>query len=422
MSVPPRASFVFLLLLAAPAEARVPPGYYDTVDATNPTTLRQTLHAIIDDHTRFPYTSSSTDTWDILETAMEDPNNAGNILDVYENASHPKQGGGNSLYNREHSWPKSYGFPDDNSGNYPYTDCHMLFLCDPDYNWSRSNKPFRTCSAGCTEEPTVANNGQGGPGGGYPGNSNWTSGSFTQGTWETWVGRRGDVARAILYADLRYEGGTHGVTGHAEPDLIATDSESLIDSSNTGNNESVGYMGMLQTLLAWHAQDPPDAADVLKNDTVYAFQGNRNPFVDHPEWVDCLYAGVCPSPCPDPIAYGAGELGSTGNVGTTSWSGTPSVSSADLTIEASGFTPNSFAVMFTGTGQGNNPTNGFTILVSGVLTRTIFFTDGNGEGSVPIAIAPAQIGFTRTFQCVGRDPGFGGNVQGGNGVQATFCP
>jgi len=130
----------------------------------------------------------------------------------------------------------------------------------------------------------------------------------------------------------------------------------------------------------------------------------------------------CTPPCASPIAYGTGELGSTGNTGTTSWTGTPSVASGNFTIQASGFTPNAFAVMFLGTGQGSNPTPGFTVLVSGVLSRTIFFTDGNGEASLPIAIAPAQIGFTRAFQCVARDPGFGGNVQGGNGVQATFCP
>ena len=61
---------------------------------------------------------------------------------------------------------------------------------------------------------------------------------------------------AIFYMDLRYEGGTHGSTGVSEPDLRLTDNESLIDSSNTGNNESVAYMGMLDVLLAWHAADP----------------------------------------------------------------------------------------------------------------------------------------------------------------------
>lgn len=275
------------------ALADPPPGYYDSVDASTPATLRSTLHEVIDDHTRFPYThSTQVDTWDILDAADEDPNNASRILDVYKNASYAKAGGGNSFYNREHSWPKSYGFPIDGSTNYPYTDCHLLFLGDSGYNSSRGNKPYNTCSAACTEKVTSVNNGQGGGSGVYPGNSNWTSGSGSTGIWETWNGRRGDVARALFYVDVRYEGGTHGVTGAAEPDLILTDNGALI-VSNTSQNQSVAYMGMLSVLLEWHAADPVDAREQERNDVVASYQGNRNPFVDHPEWAVCIFTGDC---------------------------------------------------------------------------------------------------------------------------------
>lgn len=284
---------LFSLALVAPLAAQAPDGYYDSVDASTSTALRQSLHEVIDDHQRYPYTSSATDTWDILELADEDPTNSGNILDVYRNASYPKQGGGNTFYNREHTWPTSYGFPNDNSQNYPFSDCHQLFLCNDSYNSSRSNKPFRYCSASCSENPTEFNAGRGGGSGVYPGNSNWTSGSNTAGTWEVWPGRRGDVARALLYLDVRYEGGLHGITGVSEPDLILTDDEGLIAASNTGSNESVAYMGMLSVLLQWHAEDPVDSQELLRNDQVFAFQGNRNPFVDHPEWVDCLFSDNC---------------------------------------------------------------------------------------------------------------------------------
>jgi len=279
--------------LSAPAYGQIPAGYYDSVDTTDAASLRTTLHEVIDDHTRFPYTSGSTDTWDILELAQENPANSNAIVDVYRNRSFTKQGGGNSFYNREHSWPKSYGFPDDGSTNYPYTDCFQLFLCDDWYNSSRSNKPFRNCNGGCSEKTTDLTNGGGGGSGSYPGNSNWTTGSFTQGTWEVWDESKGDIARAQLYLDVRYEGGNHGITGVAEPDLILTDNESLIENSNTGNNESVAYMGMLSVLLQWHVDDPVDASEVLRNDVIGSFQGNRNPFVDHPEWVDCLFNGSC---------------------------------------------------------------------------------------------------------------------------------
>ncbi len=287
------AAVFYAWFCALPASAQAPPGYYDAVDSSNAATLRASLHGVIDDHQRFPYTSSATDTWNILELADEDPLDNTSIRDVYLNASYPKAGGGNANYNREHTWPKSYGFPNDGSSNYPYSDCHQLYLCDSGYNSSRSNKPFRFCSNGCNEKVTELNGGVGGGSGVYPGNSNWTGGSFTSGAWEIWMERRGDIARAMFYLDVRYEGGSHGVTGVAEPDLILTDTEALIASSNTGSNLSVAYMGMLSVLLQWHQQDPVDANEVERNDRVQSFQGNRNPFVDHPEWVDCLFNGSC---------------------------------------------------------------------------------------------------------------------------------
>ncbi|MBL6755380.1 MAG: endonuclease [Planctomycetes bacterium] len=290
------------ILFASAALGQGPPGYYASVDATDGATLRATLHTVIDDHTRFPYTSGSTDTWDILELADEDPALSSSVLDVYRNASYAKEGGGNSFYNREHSWPKSYGFPTDGSTNYPYTDCHALFICDSGYNSSRSNKPFGICTSSCTEKPTDLNGSQGGGSGTYPGNSNWTSGSGATGTWEVWGGRRGDIARALFYMDVRYEGGTHGGTGVSEPDLILTDNVSLIASANTGSNETVGYMGMLTVLLQWHLDDPVDAAEQNRNEQVYAYQGNRNPFIDHPEWVACVFSGSCGSDTTPPAA------------------------------------------------------------------------------------------------------------------------
>lgn len=287
---------MLIMQVAAPlASADPPAGYYDSVDARDSMSLRSTLHDAIDDHTRFPYTSSGTDTWDILDAAQEDPNNSSNIIDVYKNASYTKAGGGNSYYNREHAWPKSYGFPIDGSTNYAYTDCHHLMLGDSSYNSSRGNKPYRYCNSGCTEKSTLSNNGQGGGSGTYPGNSNWTTGSGATGTWETWSGRQGDVARALLYMDVRYEGGTHGGSGASEPDLILTDNQSLI-VSDTSQNKSVAYMGMLSDILDWHKSDSVDAFEEDRHEVVYSYQGNRNPFIDHPEWVDCVFNGSCALP------------------------------------------------------------------------------------------------------------------------------
>ena len=280
-----------LLLILLPAVAGVrsvladpPAGYYDSVDTTSPETLRASLHEIIDDHTRYPYTSSSTDTWDILVEADQDPLDSSHILDVYRNRSfvigHPD-------YNREHTWPKSYGFP--NEGDLPHTDCHHLFLCDSGVNNARDRRHFDFCSEGSTESYTYLYNGEGGGTGVYPGNSNWACDGGPAGIWEVWIGRRGDVARAMLYLDVRYEGGQHGVLGWDEPDLVLTDNLGLIGTMITVDGDEVWYMGMLSVLKQWHLDDPVDDKERHRNDAVYSYQGNRNPFIDHPEWVDVLF-------------------------------------------------------------------------------------------------------------------------------------
>jgi len=52
-------------------------------------------------------------------------------------------------------------------------------------------------------------------------------------------------------------------------------------------------MGLKSVLLEWHEQDPPDAREVERNGIVFASQGNRNPFIDRPEWVKCIFLNQC---------------------------------------------------------------------------------------------------------------------------------
>jgi len=265
-----------LLAAATVARADAPAGYYSTVDATSSATLRATVHAVIKaGHVKIPYTAASTDTWNVLELADEDPLNSGRIIDVYKNTSYIKYGAGNSEYDREHTWPKSFGFPDDGSSVLPYSDCHMLFLSNSSYNSSRSNNVYDTCTTITQSYATANYNGEVGV--------NYRMSATPEGRWETWTGRRGDVARALLYFDVRYEG------EGSEPDLILTDDINLIVGSNTGVNMDVAYMGILTTLLQWHAQDPVSDRERNRNDVVYTYQGNRNPFIDQPEWVSSIW-------------------------------------------------------------------------------------------------------------------------------------
>ena len=96
----------------------------------------------------------------------------------------------------------------------------------------------------------------------------------------------------MFYMETRYEGGTHSISGCSEPDLRLTDNRSQI-VSNTSANQSIAYMGLLSTLLEWHIEDPVSAEEQMRNDVVFGYQGNRNPYVDHPEYVCQIW--VCPT-------------------------------------------------------------------------------------------------------------------------------
>lgn len=258
-------------------------GYYGAANTISAAALRSSLHGIIDDHNKVSYTGI----WAVIAQAEQDPMNSSRVLEIYKNASYVKATSGNNFYNREHTWPKSLGFPDDGSTNLPYSDGHHLFASDITYNSARGNKYFGNCASGCTEYATQLNFNQGGGSGSYPGNSNWTNSTV----WQTWSKRKGDVARAVFYMDVRYEGGNHGGTGNAEPDLRLTDTASLITQSN--GNATVAYMGLLSVILQWHIDDPVDDREVLRNQFVFNAQGNRNPFIDRPEWVKCIYQNIC---------------------------------------------------------------------------------------------------------------------------------
>ncbi len=375
-----KATLLRALVLASASTsllAQGPPGYYSSVNTTSASTLRATLHAVIDDHVKIPYTATATDTWDVLNLASEDPTNTSKILDLYKNQSLTKETGGNNFYNREHTWPNSYGFPDDTSCNYAYTDCHMLFLCDIAYNATRGNAPYRAC-VGCSELTTLFNNGLGGGSGVYVGNSNWSNGSDSASNFETWIGRRGDVARAILYADVRYEGGTHGSNGCAEPNLIVTDSQTLIANSATGSNESIAYMGIKAVLVQWSLQDPPDAWERHKNDVVFAYQQNRNPFIDHPEWVGCLFAGTCPAP----TAYCTAKVNSLGCTPAIFGSGVSSASTGSgFAVSASGVINNKPGLLIYGnTGRAAVAFSGGLRCINAPIKRSIPL---NSAGSPP---------------------------------------
>jgi hypothetical protein len=96
-------------------------------------------------------------------------------------------------------------------------------------------------------------------------------------SWEPPAEVKGDIARAMFYMVVRYTGDVGD-----EPALYLTDATSAITSTTN-------LMGRLSTLLHWSYADRVDAPERLRNERVYAYQQNRNPFVDHPEWVSASF-------------------------------------------------------------------------------------------------------------------------------------
>lgn len=270
--------------------------YYQSVNLATPATLRCSIYDTIKGHTKYPYSGSgTTNTWTILNLADEDPVEEDKILDHFRNESYTKIDGGQGAYNREHTWPRSYGLGSTGTPG-PATDTHMLHLTHVGYNSNRGNKPFANCNSGCTKLPTTPNHGVGGN---TDADSNWyTNPDGNDGSFEAWDYIKGNMARAVMYMAARYQGES------GEPHLELTDNRSLITGGGSGGKH---YMGILTDLLEWNSFDAPDERELNRNQIVFNFQNNRNPFIDHPEWARReLFETPRPASCSlnlnDPVA------------------------------------------------------------------------------------------------------------------------
>jgi len=245
-----------VFVMAAPAAlAQIPPGYYDSADNKTGSALRSALHDIIDDHTVIPHSSGGYDTHDALEDLDEDPANPDNVILIYSGYSVSKSSWPD--WNREHTWCKSYGTEDGPA----HTDMHHIFACDANVNSSRGNKYYDNGGTSSHPEAPECN--------------------YDFDSWEVRDAEKGDVARVMFYLDVRYSGDAVD-----ELDLELTDNTSLIQSGSR-------YMGKLSTLIEWHMGDPVDEKERTRNDAIYNnIQYNRNPFVDHPDWVFSIWGGA----------------------------------------------------------------------------------------------------------------------------------
>jgi endonuclease I len=64
------------------------------------------------------------------------------------------------------------------------------------------------------------------------------------------------------------------------------------------NNQSGIHNCLLNMLLAWNTQDPVNAREIARNNAIYATQNNRNPYIDHPEYVQQVWNPSADSQAP----------------------------------------------------------------------------------------------------------------------------
>ena len=274
--------YMLLLFLSTSTLAQIPDNYYDNAANKSGDALKTALYNIIKEHKEFPYTSTSTDVWDILKNADRDPNNASNVIGIYsgfsmDGAAEYASGRG---WSREHVWAKSRG--DFGTSKGAGTDCHHIVAEDVSTNSARSNRNFDECNKPYTDNA---------------GTYNGATMSFTSSTVNTWKPRtevKGDVARMLFYMATRYEG------EGSEPNLELTE---ILQSFNSKEP----LHGKLSTLLKWHEEDPVSETEQNRNNIIYNYQSNRNPFIDHPEYVACIWGAGCntdptttPNPTPNP--------------------------------------------------------------------------------------------------------------------------
>ncbi|MCH1926069.1 ExeM/NucH family extracellular endonuclease [Shewanella sp. C32] len=225
---------------------------------------------------------SYSQVWTALTHTDEDPENANNVILLYSGRSMSKQLNGSGSqssnpdnWNREHVWAKSHGFSD--QSNEAYTDINHLRPADISINASRGNLDFDNSDNPLAEDP---------------------KNRIDNDSFEPRDAVKGDVARMLMYMDTRYEG-----NGDITPDL---------ELVNRLTSTSEPRLGRLCRLLEWAKADPVDSFEIKRNNAIYKYQGNRNPYIDHPEWISQVYGDIqCDDSGDTGATPGDGDNGNT---------------------------------------------------------------------------------------------------------------
>ena len=246
---------LLLVLFGITLQAQIPSGYYDEANNQSGDNLKIALHNIIKNHQVVSYAGLL----DVFAYTDCDANQK--IWDIYSNyhfaltancGSYKKEG---DCWNREHTWPQSWF----NEKNGPKSDLFHVYPTDGYVNNRRSNYPY-----GEVNKPTYTS-----------GNGSKLGPCVTSGysgtVFEPIDEYKGDIARSYFYMSVRYY------------------SEDSGWGSSGMTNKSEILPWAMTMLLRWSDEDPVSEKEIARNNAVYGYQGNRNPFIDHPEYARMIW-------------------------------------------------------------------------------------------------------------------------------------
>ena len=383
-----RHIYILFFFIAGLAYSQIPSNYYDSANGLSGYALKTQLKNIVTSgHT---YNASS---YDNLFTAYASTDrdyyyeNDGSLLDIYsENPTGSETSynipndecGGNitgegQCYNREHLFPQ--GFFNNSDALPMVSDIHTVVPTDGFVNNGRSNYPFGIVSNTNTS---------------YANGSKWGTGNnygYTNRVFEPIDEFKGDIARAMLYFAVRYEDNWND-SGWEAPDV------SPYNPLN-GTSDQFYETWFINTMLDWHAADPVSQRELDRNDEAYNFQGNANPFVNHPEYAALIWNPVPDTQAPsDPTNLVASNP--TDNSINLSWTAsTDNVSVTSYDIYQSGVNLyNTVITSFVVTGLSANTNYCFTVRAndgsgntSGFSNQACETTSDNGSQTTDLFIS-----------------------------------
>ena len=254
--------------------ADMPRDYYpNSLEGENGAELKTELHNLLKNHTRLPYGSRDYNqiacTWTVFKKSDVRPN--GKVWDMYSNNSYNFSNGAGATkgMNIEHSVPKSWWGDAYDETATPLTrfkydgsyDLHHLTPSDAAANTAKSNYPLGEVDSplfdnGVTKVGTGQANGR------------------ATNLFEPADEYKGDFARMYLYFVTCYQDYSWKSSALS---MFAQNSYPTLNAYGQS------------LLLKWHRQDPVSQKEIDRNNAVYSFQGNRNPFIDYPNMVEYIW-------------------------------------------------------------------------------------------------------------------------------------